>query len=280
MLKNLFLSLLLLACISVYPQAPGVTVTVASGTVCSNKTALFNSITTNTPTSLTWTISPSNGTSFPFGNTSSSLAVSFRNAGIYTASLTASNSSGTVTAVKTVTVLQAPLAAFSASLTGAGFPNEIDLTNFSANATSYLWSYSDTGLTDNTTDATHTYTAAGGYSVTLVAYNSSGCTDTSRYNFYINDSSGVTLPNVFTPNGDGINDVFKPIAAGMSSLKVDIYTRWGNYVYGWDQVNGYWDGHTTSGEACKTGVYFYVMEATGFDGKTYKLKSYLTLITE
>lgn len=263
-----------------YSQAPGVTVTVTSPTICSNQGLVLNSITTNSPSSFSWTITPYNGVSFLLGTSSPTTVVNFRNAGIYTASLTVSNSSGTVSAVKTVTVLQAPTAAFSASLTNAGFPNEIDLTNFSTNASAYQWSYSDSGSSDTTPNAIHTYSAAGSYSVTLVAYNTSGCTDTSRYNFYINDSSGVTLPNVFTPNGDGINDVFKPIAAGMSSMKVDIYTRWGNYVYGWEEVNGYWDGHTTSGEACHTGVYFYVVQATGFDGKSYKLKNFLTLIMD
>jgi hypothetical protein len=61
-------------------------------------------------------------------------------------------------------------------------------------------------------------------------------------------------------------------------MKVNVYTRFGNFVYGWDTVNGFWDGHTTSGMACENGTYFYVIEATGFDGKSYKLKSFLTLI--
>ncbi len=279
-MKSLYLIVFLFIGSLTFSQAPAATISIASPTLCSNVLGLFSSITTNTPTAYTWTVSPVNGANFVQGNATPTIAINFRNAGIYSVSLTVSNASGTVTAVKTVTVLQAPLAAFSASLTNSGFPTSLNLTNFSTNANTYLWSYSETALTDNSTDVIHTYTASGSFSVSLVSYNSNGCSDTSRYHFFINDSSGVTLPNVFTPNSDGINDIFKPIAKGMSNIKVDIYTRWGTFVYGWDLPNGFWDGHTTSGEPCISGTYFYVVEATGFDGKSYKLKSFLTLLRD
>ncbi|MBL7918298.1 MAG: gliding motility-associated C-terminal domain-containing protein, partial [Bacteroidia bacterium] len=51
-----------------------------------------------------------------------------------------------------------------------------------------------------------------------------------------------------------------------------------NLMYEFNGVKDAWDGHTTSGIECPDGVYFYVIEATGFDGKSYKLKNTLTLI--
>lgn len=261
-----------------FAQAPSATISVASPTVCSNTSISFSATTTNTPTAFVWNAIPSSGISNLIGSGSFAF-ITFRNSGVYTVSLTVSNSSGTTTAVKSVTVVQTPTASFSASLTTYGFPNQLDLTNFSNNASSYSWLYSDSGTADNTTDATHTYSVGGSYTVSLVAYNK-GCTDTSRYSFYISDSSGVTLPNVFTPNGDGVNDIFKPIAHGITSLKVSIYSRWGNHIYTWETVNGWWDGHTTSGSACTSGQYFCVLEATGFDGKSYKLNTVLTLIND
>lgn len=205
------------------------------------------------------------------------MGLSFTYQGVYTISLTVANVSGTFTANQNVTVTASPRANFSASLNTVGFPNQLVLTNFSSNATSYTWMYSETALTDNTTDAVHSYSASGAYTVSLIASNNNGCSDTSRYSFYISDSSGVTLPNVFTPNADGVNDVFKPIARGIKSMKVNIYSRYGNLVASWDNVNGHWDGYTPSGMLCETGTYFCVMEATGFDGKSYKDKTYISL---
>lgn len=277
-MKKVLSAVFVLASAYVFSQAPTATITAGSGTVCSARTTTFSCITTNTPTAYLWTANPSAGVNFVNGNTSSSVAVTAQNAGVVTISLTVSNLSGTFTTSQPLTVLQNPSAVFSASLTTTGFPNSVNATNFSTNASSYLWTYSETGATDNTTNVVHTYSASGAYTLSLIALNTNGCSDTSRYSFYISDSSGITLPNIFTPNGDDVNDIFKPIARGLSSIKVDIFSRWGNYIYGWDTVNGFWDGHTVSGEACISGVYFYVVEATGFDGKTYKLKSYLTLL--
>jgi len=261
-----------------FAQAPTAVIVSPSGTICTGQAVIFNSTTTNTPTAYSWTISPSTGVNYVSGTLQPSVGVSFSFAGVYSVSLTVSNASGTVTTSNVVIVSINPTASFSASLTTVGFPNEIVLTNFSTGATGYIWGYSETAATNTTTNAVHDYTAAGAYTVTLVALNSNGCFNSSSYSFYIADSSGITLPNIFTPNGDGINDIFKPIARGISSMKVNVYTRYGNFLYGWDTINGFWDGYTTSGILCESGTYFYVIEATGFDLKTYKLKSYLTLL--
>jgi len=258
-------------------QAPTATIVVPSGTICSRDTVIFNSTTTNTPTAFSWTVSPPTGVNYVLGSGQSSVAVSFSLSGAYSVSLTVSNASGTVTTSANIVIAQKPLAIFSASLTSVGFPNQIDIINFSTNATSYLWTFSDGPTTTTVTNVSHTYSASGAYSVELIAFNINGCSDTSRYSFYLVDSSGITLPNFFTPNGDGVNDVFKPIARGLSTLKVSVYNRFGILVYDSDKVHGYWDGYTTSGEPCDSGTYFYVLEATGFDGKNYKLKSYLNL---
>ena len=61
-------------------------------------------------------------------------------------------------------------------------------------------------------------------------------------------------------------------------MNVSIFNRYGTIIISWDRVSGFWDGHTTSGERCEAGVYFVILEATGFDGKSYKLKQSLTLV--
>jgi len=69
----------------------------------------------------------------------------------------------------------------------------------------------------------------------------------------------LNFPNVFTPNSDGINDVFS-FKVCDHVIKSTIYDRWGLKVFETDKVNYYWDGRTTSGEKCTDGNYFYVIQ--------------------
>lgn len=100
-------------------------------------------------------------------------------------------------------------------------------------------------------------------------------------NFNTSDSiSNIALPNVFTPNGDSINDVFRPFLDEITELQMTIYDRWGNLIYDSQRLRCFWDGRTDSGEPCCTGVYFCVIAATGVDGKKYKEKTAIQLITD
>lgn len=258
-------------------QAPTANIIVPSNTICTGQTVIFTSITTNTPTSFSWTVNPSIEVAYLSSVNQASTALGFTYPGVYTVSLTVANASGSFTAAQSITISVTPRASFSASLNTIGFPNQIVLTNFSSNATNYAWLFSDTPAVDTNTNTTHDYTSSGAYTVSLVAYNTNGCSDTSDYSFFISDTSGITLPNVFTPNADGVNDVFKPIARGIKTMKVNIYSRYGNLVASWETINGHWDGYTPSGMLCESGTYFCVVEATGFDGKDYKLKGYISL---
>lgn len=99
------------------------------------------------------------------------------------------------------------------------------------------------------------------------------------YTFEKDSVSNLILPNVFTPNFDSINDVFKPITDEITELSFSIFNRWGNLIFETQRINGFWDGRTTSGEPCQDGVYFCVLTAKGIDNKEYKLKTYVQLYT-
>jgi gliding motility-associated-like protein len=191
--------------------------------------------------------------------------------------LTVSNGSGSSTAVTNVSVTQNAIASFNASLNAVGYPNQMILTNYSSNQISSQWLYSD-APSDNTPSTTKDYTISGNYTISLIAYGANACNDTSVYSFRIADSSGITMPNIFTPNNDSINDVFKPRARGIVSMNVWVYDRFGTLMTHWDKPQGYWDGRNTSGDPLSAGVYFYVLEASGFDGKSYKLKGNVSLL--
>jgi len=80
----------------------------------------------------------------------------------------------------------------------------------------------------------------------------------------------VEIPNAFTPNGDGINDVFQIRTVGYTTLNCKIYNRQGGLVYQFFGLNGSWDGYPYAGEAdkpCTTGVYFVILELGNESGE-------------
>jgi gliding motility-associated-like protein len=90
----------------------------------------------------------------------------------------------------------------------------------------------------------------------------------------------LSIPNVFTPNGDGINDVFAFKING-TLTDFSVYNRWGNGIKNSTlNTNTYisWDGHATSGEECSSGVYFYTLVYKDSKGDTIKKNGYVMLI--
>ena len=90
------------------------------------------------------------------------------------------------------------------------------------------------------------------------------------------------IPNVFTPNGDGINDTFNFSIVGASDVSFNMYNRWGNLIQSVTSrasvTNVLWDGRTTSGEACSEGIYFYTLSYKLTNGDVVNKKGFITLI--
>lgn len=260
-------------------QVPTATIVSPPNPLCSNSELTFSTITTNSPTSYNWSILPTSSITVLPNYNSSTITFKFGVAGTYSISLLVSNSTGTSVTSTNINVSQSAKASFNASLIAVGFPNQLQLTNFSTNSSSNQWLFNDDVLANtNSFNTIKNYSVSGSYNVTLIAYGNLGCNDTTHYDFRIGDSSAITLPTIFSPNGDDVNEVFKPICSGISNLSLSIYNRYGTMLISWDRVNGFWDGHTTSGERCEAGVYFVILEANGFDGKSYKLHHSLTLV--
>ncbi|MFT4599925.1 MAG: gliding motility-associated-like protein [Arenicella sp.] len=77
----------------------------------------------------------------------------------------------------------------------------------------------------------------------------------------------VTIPNIFTPDGDGVNDLFKiRDAQAFEELTCTIYNRHGETVYRFYGLNGSWDGYTHAGVKVSAGVYFVLLEVNTSDG--------------
>ena len=136
---------------------------------------------------------------------------------------------------------------------------------------SYIW---NTGSTDSIISNL----PAGTYSIVIT--DSTGCSNLNSVevlDLEIDCDFFVYVPNAFTPNGDGNNDVFFVNAKGVGSLSVKIYNRWGNKVFEINEVNDVWDG-TYKGKKQNTAVFVYVLEATFLNGKTVTESGNVNLI--
>jgi gliding motility-associated-like protein len=89
--------------------------------------------------------------------------------------------------------------------------------------------------------------------------------------------SKLDVQNVFSPNGDGINDAFFPTAEYLLSYTCQIYNRWGEKITELNNTNEFWDG-TANGKPCSEGVYYYTIYAVGNDDKVYDLKGFVQLL--
>jgi gliding motility-associated-like protein len=97
------------------------------------------------------------------------------------------------------------------------------------------------------------------YYVKLIVTDNFGCTDSSEDIIYI--YSELTVQNVFTPNGDNINDYFEITSHGSAPLVIRIFTRTGTLVYKGEGYTITWDGRTSWGLDLNQGIYYYVLDA-------------------
>ena len=187
---------------------------------------------------------------------------------------------GACSSTGTVQVNVAPeiLGGFTPDTTNGEAPLTVTFNNTSTGANSYAWSFGD-GNTSGDPSPTNIYTQQGSYVVQMVAYNAIGCTDTVRYSFIVvEELASLFVPNVFTPNGDGLNDTFSFIEVGISSINVTILNRWGNEVYTWNKTKSGWDGRSKDGTDLPEGVYLYIIKAQGIDDKPYNYQGTVQLI--
>ena len=91
--------------------------------------------------------------------------------------------------------------------------------------------------------------------------------------------SKLEFPNAFSPNGDGINDVYKAKEGHRSIVEFHayIFNRWGQKLFEWTDISKGWDGKY-NGTPCKDGVYFVLVKARGADGKEYNIRRDINLI--
>lgn len=120
----------------------------------------------------------------------------------------------------------------------------------------WYWDFGD-GVTSTDSMPYHSYYETGTYDITLVVRSGLECLDTLVVP--VNVVEGLIIPNVFTPNGDGWNDVFDVRTSAVGNYKLQIYNRWGNIVFENSSPLISWDGTTSAGVQAPAGTYFYVI---------------------
>ncbi|MEO5781628.1 MAG: T9SS type B sorting domain-containing protein [Ginsengibacter sp.] len=112
----------------------------------------------------------------------------------------------------------------------------------------------------------------------LTVRDSLGCIGTSSVFIKLYKGPAFYIPNAFTPNGDGLNDVFRAIAPGIrQTIYFRIYDRWGKLMFDTQNITKGWDGKY-GGTLQPTAVYVWIIKGVDINGKTIELKGTVTLI--
>ncbi len=189
----------------------------------------------------------------------------FQNPGTYTITLTTITQYGCQSVnvfPNWITVYPLPEARFIADPTIATvIKPEIHFINLSALADSVMWFFGD-GDSTSIYSPYHTYPAftAAKYPVTLVVFTNKGCSDTARGTVEVRDVYTFYAPTAFSPDGDGINEVFRLTGHGIKeeTFNLIIYDRWGEIVFETNDINLGWDGRIKNGQIAPVGTYTWI----------------------
>lgn len=131
-------------------------------------------------------------------------------------------------------------------------------------------------------DTNYTFTTSGSFRVVLYSV----FTQDNDTIIYESDpiivsiaESKLEMPNAFSPNDDGHNDIYKARDGYQSIVEFHayIFNRWGQKLYEWTNINDGWNGKF-HGQDVKEGVYFCLVKAKGSDGKIYNIKTDVNLL--
>lgn len=152
-------------------------------------------------------------------------------------------------------------------------PLVLDIGQPNASST---WQHSADGFGYGTVSTAPTFTVTDGGYYRAIASNACGA-DTAAFYVTISPDSGLFVPNVFSPNGDGVNDDFRVEVLNPAQFALQIFDRWGRQVFETRNPNAPWRGHW-QGKAAPDGLYFYVLKARGCGAQLLTLRGSVTLL--
>lgn len=239
--------------VNVYPK-PVADYSLASSISCDLQPVHFlNNSTGDTPLTNVWT----------FGDgATSTLANPYHTypaIGTYSTSLIVSTAHG----CKDTFALPSPVAVFPSPVAGVDatpkdtsiFYPDVSVFDFSFGGIDCDIYWGDGSMSESC-DTMHHYTHPGLYTIMQVVTNANGCTDTAYVEVLIRPEYLFWIPNAFTPNGNGLNDVFKPKLLGVHNYSFLIFDRWGEKIYETSNPDEGWNGYF-KGRLCTNDVFVY-----------------------
>ena len=175
------------------------------------------------------------------------------------------------TAIVNLGSLAGPTALFDVEISQSCLGDSVQFINLSENADDYEWNIGGENFSEEA--PLIVFDPGDGPIVYLIATNNNGeCIDTLAIDYmngwYSEDSVTITYPNVFTPDGDGVNDCFAPDFTGDldDCFTLKIFSRWGRLLYDSEKHGGTcWDGTQRTDDLVSKGTYYYIANVRGMD---------------
>jgi len=218
-----------------------------------------------------------------FTGTGSSISHNYSGSGQYNVTVIVTSPFGCVgngNTIADITIFDSPYADFNVA---SSVMSELEPTfqfqnACSANTIGWGWDFGD-NTTDNVPSPAHTYAQQGTYLARLVATSNGGCTDTTELAVRVEPEYTLYVPNAFTPNGDGKNDVFLAYGNEIESFNMNVYDRWGNLIFTSDNIQTGWDGRASDGSnIAQQDVYVYKIAVKDFEGKKHGFTGSFSLL--
>jgi gliding motility-associated-like protein len=204
------------------------------------------------------------------------------NPGQYDVSLIVMNAFGcfdTLLVTNSISVYSVPFAGFAVS--PAIISNEDPTISLINTASGYQYGTYDFGNGILQSIYTEEYfygvVDSGLYVITQIVYSSAGCSDTAYNYIQIKLSPTLYIPNAFTPDADGENDLWFPQGVGIKSAQISVFNRWGEQVFYTTDFYEGWDG-TYFGKMCPDGVYSWRIEARDINAELIIKSGHLVLM--
>ncbi len=207
--------------------------------------------------------------------TTDTATYTFTNSGSYNISLTVTDTGGctfTKTMFNYINVFALPTADFTMDPTTTSlFDPKINFYDQSvSNIVSWDWDFGGTGVSNQQNPEYIFPSDTGTYLIVLTVTNSNGCLASTTGELTILGEFGIYVPNAFTPDGNGENDIFGPKGFGISEkgYSFRIFDRWGGEMFSSKDMNRGWNG-TYKGKLVPVGVYVWRVDFVDVNGKKH-----------
>jgi gliding motility-associated-like protein len=221
---------------------------------------------------------------FPGGTPDSSFVeepgtICYDSSGAFQITLIAFNAYGSDTTIQNIIVDTIPIIEAFPDEAAVSLGNSLDLSVVANGTVTYEWVTTDTASIGDTSlaNVTVTPTAPGVITYYVIATGPNGCTNTDSVLVDVELTDVIALPNAFSPNGDGHNDILRVLGPGVKTMHLIVYNRYGQLVFeSNDQAVG-WDGKH-NGKQVDPGVFAWYLEYSLANGLTGLQKGNVTLI--